>query len=91
MSDCPVSSQFGTGMNKNSEAGTSPVPEKGTQSGTGMLLYRIEMQDAGMPTPAASTSMPMPSFVNYNTITGTYYGFVPVCTVFASRRLKDFH
>jgi hypothetical protein len=28
---------------------------KGTQSGTGMLLYRTEIQDAGMPMPAAST------------------------------------
>jgi len=35
---------------------------KGTQSGTGMLRYRTEMQDAGMPKPAASTSMPMPSY-----------------------------
>jgi hypothetical protein len=30
---------------------------KGTQSGTGLIL-----QDAGMPMPAASTSMPMPSY-----------------------------
>jgi hypothetical protein len=27
MSDCPASSQSSTGMNKNSDAGTSPVPE----------------------------------------------------------------
>jgi hypothetical protein len=26
---------------------------KGTQSGTGMIRYGIEMSDAGMPTPAA--------------------------------------
>jgi hypothetical protein len=35
-----------------------------TQSGTGMLRYRTEIQDAGMPMPAASTSMPMPSYAN---------------------------
>jgi hypothetical protein len=35
---------------------------KGTHSGTGMLRYRTEIQDAGMPMPAASTSMPMPSY-----------------------------
>ncbi len=28
----------------------------------GMLRYRTEIQDAGMPMPAASTSMPMPSY-----------------------------
>ncbi len=44
-----------------------PMPEpvryrnKGTQSGTGMLRYRTEIQDAGMP--MASTSMTMPSYV----------------------------
>jgi hypothetical protein len=27
MSDCPASSQSGTGMNKNSDAGTITVPE----------------------------------------------------------------
>jgi hypothetical protein len=32
------------------------------QFGTGMLRYLTEIQDAGMPMPAASTSMPMPSY-----------------------------
>jgi hypothetical protein len=47
-----------------------PKPEpfeyrnNGTQSGTGMLPYRTEIQDAGMPMPAALTSSPMPSYVN---------------------------
>jgi hypothetical protein len=27
MSDCPASSQSGTGMNKNADAGTIPIPE----------------------------------------------------------------
>jgi hypothetical protein len=27
MSDCPASSHYGTGMNKNADAGTRPVPE----------------------------------------------------------------
>ncbi len=48
MSDCPACSQFGTGMNKNSDA--EPV------------RYRTEIQDAGMSMPAASNSMPMPSY-----------------------------
>jgi hypothetical protein len=33
------------------------------QSGTGMLRYRTEKQDAGMPMPAASTSMAMPNYI----------------------------
>jgi hypothetical protein len=32
------------------------------QSGTGMLRYCIEMLDARIPMPAASASMPMPSY-----------------------------
>ncbi len=48
--------------------GKIPIPEpfwyriKETQSGTGMLRYRTEMQDAGMLMPAESASMPMPSY-----------------------------
>jgi hypothetical protein len=43
---------------------TEPVRyrNKGSQSGTGMLWYRTEIQDAGMLMPAASTLMPMPSY-----------------------------
>ncbi len=47
------SSQSGTGMNKK-----IPMPEpvryrnKATQSGTGILRYRTEIQDAGMPMPS---------------------------------------
>jgi hypothetical protein len=37
---------------------------KGIQSSTGMLRYRTEIQDAGIPMSAASTSMPMPSYDN---------------------------
>jgi hypothetical protein len=36
---------------------------KDTQSGSGMLLYRTEMIDAGLPMPAASALMPIPSYV----------------------------
>ncbi len=36
------------------------------QSGTGMLRYRTEMLDAGIPMPAASASMPMPSYGKYH-------------------------
>jgi hypothetical protein len=57
MSDSPTSSQSGTGMNKNYDAAN--------QSGTGMLRYRSEKLDAGMPMPAASTSMPMSSYIYY--------------------------
>jgi hypothetical protein len=35
---------------------------KGSQSGTGLLRYRTDTQDAGMPMLAASTSMPMHSY-----------------------------
>jgi hypothetical protein len=47
MSDCPASSQSGTGINDNADAGTSPVRNRGTQSGTGMIRYQTEIQDAG--------------------------------------------
>jgi hypothetical protein len=46
---------------------------KGTQSGIGMLRYRTEIQDAGIPMPAASNSRPMPSYGN-NTIASTDKG-----------------
>jgi hypothetical protein len=65
MLDCPASNQSGTGINKNADAGTSPVQDKRTHSGTGMLCYRTEIQDAGMPMPAASASIPMPSNVQH--------------------------
>ncbi len=56
MPDCPASSQFGTGMKKNAGAWTEQVRyrNKGTLSGTRMLLYRTEKSDAGMSTPAPS-------------------------------------
>jgi hypothetical protein len=44
------------------DAGSSPVPEYGDQSGSGMLRYRTELQDARMPIVMASTSIPMPSY-----------------------------
>jgi hypothetical protein len=59
MSGCPASGQSGTGVNKNSDAETGI---RVIRSGTGMLRYRTEIQDAKMPMPAASTSMPMPSY-----------------------------
>jgi hypothetical protein len=36
---------------------------KDTQSGSGMLLYRTEMTDAGLPMPAVSALMSIPSYV----------------------------
>ncbi len=41
-----------------------PVRYRGkrTPSGTGMLRYGIEIQDAGISMPAASASMPIPSY-----------------------------
>jgi hypothetical protein len=49
MSDCPAYGQSGTGMNKNADARTSPVPESGDPVlyRNGMLRYRTEIQDAG--------------------------------------------
>ncbi len=41
-----ASDQYGTGMNKNTDAGSSRYRNKGTQSGTGMLRYRNEMLGA---------------------------------------------
>jgi hypothetical protein len=45
---CPASSQSGTVMNKNSVAEAVRYRNKGTQSGTGMLRYQTEIQDAGI-------------------------------------------
>jgi hypothetical protein len=59
--DCPASDHSGTGMKQNVNAGTRPVWNKETQSGTGMLQYRTKLLNAGMPMPATSASMPMPS------------------------------
>ncbi len=45
-----------------------PIPgafwysDKAIQSGTGMLHYKTEMLDAGMPMPAVLDSMRMPSY-----------------------------
>ncbi len=55
MSDCPASSQSGTGMNKMLMLESVQDRIKGTY-GTG-LRY------AGMPMPAASASMPMPAML----------------------------
>ncbi len=62
----------------------TPMPElmryrdKRTQSGTGMLRYRTEIQDAGMPMPAASASVPMPNVEKDSRviwISGYFYRF----------------
>jgi hypothetical protein len=49
---CQNGGLFGTGIR---------VP----QSGIGMLRYRTEMLDAEIPMPAASASMPMPSYAGF--------------------------
>ncbi len=51
-------------------AGLSGTGIRVTQSGTGMLRYRTEMLDAGIPMPAASVSMPMPSYAREQTKEG---------------------
>ncbi len=56
MSDCPSFIQSGIGTNKMRMPEPVRYQNKGTWSGTGMLRYRTEIQDAGMP--AASTSCP---------------------------------
>ncbi len=45
-------------------AGLSGTGIRVAQSGTGMLRYRTEMLDAGIPMPAPSASMPMHSYAN---------------------------
>jgi hypothetical protein len=52
MTDFLASSQSGTEMKRSADAGTSPVPECSV----------TEKMNAGMPIPAASTWMPMPSY-----------------------------
>ncbi len=64
ISDCPASSQSGTGMNKSADAGISPVPKYGDP-----VRYRnapvpdwdTGCRNAGMPMPVVSITMPMPS------------------------------
>jgi hypothetical protein len=52
----------GTGRQTNADAGTSPVQNKGSQSGTDILRYWTGLDlDAGIPMPADSASMPMAS------------------------------
>ncbi len=53
--------QSGTGM-KNSADAADCTKIRGPSFGTGILRYRTEMLDAGIPMPAASTSMPMTRF-----------------------------
>jgi hypothetical protein len=62
MSDCLASSQPGIQMDKKAVVEPVRYRNKGTQSGTVMLRYWTEVQDAGMPMPVASTSMLMPSY-----------------------------
>jgi hypothetical protein len=56
MPDCPASNESDTGMKKNSDAGTSPVPQLGDPVRHGNVFrYRIQTSDTVMP-------MPMPSY-----------------------------
>ncbi len=57
MLDCPASGQSGIAeWTKMWMQETVRYRNKETQSGSVMLRYRTEIQDAGMPMPAASTS-----------------------------------
>ena len=49
---------------KSRNAGLSGTGIRGHQSGAGMLQYRTEMLDAGIPMPAALAQMPKPSYAN---------------------------
>jgi hypothetical protein len=57
----PVTS---TGINKNVDAKTSPVPELGDPSSTGMLQIRTEMPDVGITILTASASMSVLGYDN---------------------------
>ncbi len=72
MSDCPASSQSGTRTIKNSLC-RKPVRyrNRGTQSGTGVLRYRTEIQDAGMPMP--SYGLPKPFLAPSNLLCPPMY------------------
>ncbi len=69
MSDLPESSQSGIGMNENSDARTSPVPEC---SGTGLRCMMPE---------SASTSMPMPSYELYLVFPLLQFSFFPAMII----------
>ncbi len=49
MADCPASSHSGKGTGKKIIADAVLFRNKGTRSGTRMLRYRTDKQDAGMP------------------------------------------
>jgi hypothetical protein len=50
---------------KTNDAGTDPARTKPTQSGIFWVQYRTEIMDAGMPMPPLVSSMPMPSYADY--------------------------
>jgi hypothetical protein len=52
--------------------------KKRTQSGTRMLRYRTEIQDAGVPMPVASAWMPMPSYAKFIVILWESKPFIAV-------------
>ncbi len=52
MLDCPASNQSGTGIKKLTMPGQVRYWTKPRQSGIFLVLYRIEIIDAGMPMPA---------------------------------------
>ncbi len=59
MPDCTASGQSGTGMTKNTDAGSCTGIRESTPDRTGVLRYRTETLDAGIPMSAALDSMPM--------------------------------
>jgi hypothetical protein len=75
MSDCLAS---GTEINKTLMPEPVPYRDRRIQSGTGILRYRTELQDARMQMPVASASMPMHSYVGYSTV--VQYNFS--CAIF---------
>jgi hypothetical protein len=75
-----------------------PMPEpvryqnKGTYSGPGMLRFHTEVSDAGMPMPAASALMPIPSFFQIATaitwLVGDKFLIVCCCPFYLQVSLK---
>ncbi len=66
------------------------VDVQGVSLPTALVRYRTETSDAGMPNPAASSSIPMPSNVRYISYVkaGSDYGsIIPSATTLFYRRL----
>jgi hypothetical protein len=66
MPNCPASDQSGTELKKLTMPGLVRYRTKPRQSGIFLVRYRTGIIDAGMPMPVLVSSMPLPSYGNYD-------------------------